>query len=148
MTFNCLLIFSISSFAYSSSFASDIVPVVPWAVWYLREQVLLGCCHNQQLSAEQLCPLLSAVLLCSTPELNLGWFCGPCSQCCHPVPHSSRKAPGPLWHRLPESPCKADPTRVLKRKERRKSHLVTPHTPWYKYHSASENKITVLYSCP
>lgn len=132
----------------SCSFVSGGVPVVLWAVWYLREQ-----------GSDQMLPWQAAhswavlhPVKCScfavAPELNLGQLCGLCSQCCHPAPHSASIVPGPVTGTPRVTLQGWSLTTALKRKERRKSHLVTPPTPWYKYHCASENKVTVLYSCP
>lgn len=107
---NCfhLIFFCIFFACGSCSFVSSVVPVVLWAVRSLREQ---GSDRMLPWQAAHSWATLHPVR-CScfavTPELILDQLCGPCSQCCHPAPHSACTAPAPLWQGLPESPCKAD----------------------------------------
>lgn len=113
-----------------------------------ESRVLLGCCYDQQLSAEQLCTLLIAAAL-QWPWVEFGLVLLPMQPVLPPCPSQCQHSSwSPVTWTARGILQGWSLSRALKRKERRKSRLVTPHTPWYKYLSASEIRLLSYIAVP
>lgn len=123
-----IVVFSFFCIFLACSFASDIVPVVPWAVVPLRAGFWSDAAMASSFQLSSFAPC-SVQLLCCNTWVEFGlvlWprqpVLPPCSSQCQ----DSSWSPVTRTARVTLQGWSL--TTALKRKERRKSHLVIPHT--------------------
>lgn len=145
-----IVVFSFFCIFLACSFACSIwhCPCCTVSSGTSESRVLIWCCHGQQLSAKQLCTPFSSVALLQ----HLSWiWAGSVAQAASAAT-LLLTVPGQLL--VPcDKDCQSHLARLIPHHSSQKegkeeiTPCNTPHTR-YKYHSASENKITVLHSCP